>query len=144
MSYYVASEEELTSIASAIREKTGSAENLEFPDGFVSAISGIEIFEERENTRITPSQDKTIDPGETVVLGQLEVPSRTQAIKRVSPTSGYNPSNMQYYYNLSINNSTGVIAGVNFSIRNKTGSQITIEAGSMSVKLITYRPKVST
>lgn len=39
---YVVAEEQLKSIADAIREKTGTADGIVFPDGFVTAVSAIE------------------------------------------------------------------------------------------------------
>lgn len=41
MADYVVKEESLAGIADAIREKCGSSELFEFPDGFVEAIAGI-------------------------------------------------------------------------------------------------------
>ena len=42
MASYITNTEELTSIANAIREKGGTSEQLEFPDGFTNAIANIE------------------------------------------------------------------------------------------------------
>ena len=137
MSKFIVTEESLTNIANAIRSKTGNSEQLVFPDGFVNSISG--IFVETEIIITTPKQAKTIDPGSIVLLGQIEVPSHTKAIKRVSPTSGYNPSNFQHYYNLTLNNSTGEILGINFSLYNKTNKQLTVDVDALTVKVVLYR-----
>lgn len=42
MSEYLVTSEDLTAVADAIRAKSGGSESLEFPDGFVSEIDGIE------------------------------------------------------------------------------------------------------
>ena len=42
MSEYLVTSEDLTAVADAIREKSGGSESLEFPDGFVSEVEGIE------------------------------------------------------------------------------------------------------
>lgn len=43
MSRYFTTDEELTSVADAIREKSGISESFTFPDGFISAISQISV-----------------------------------------------------------------------------------------------------
>jgi hypothetical protein len=43
---YLIDKEDLTTVANAIREKTGSSGDLSFPDGFVSAIDNITSGEE--------------------------------------------------------------------------------------------------
>lgn len=42
MADYIATTEELTAVADAIRAKGGTSEQLMFPDGFVSAIGSLE------------------------------------------------------------------------------------------------------
>ena len=88
---YVVSGESLGSVANAIREKTGSPNQYKFPDGFVSAIEGIETEPTLQEKNVTPSteaQSVTPDEGydglskvdiEAVPVVELSVPSASIA-----------------------------------------------------------------
>lgn len=54
---YIALAEDLTSVANAIRQKTGESGNLTFPTAFVSAISGISVGLEYESGTWSPYSD---------------------------------------------------------------------------------------
>ena len=52
MSKYTVDGTELTAIADAIREKTGSSEQIEFPDGFETSISEISTVNPVDESRL--------------------------------------------------------------------------------------------
>lgn len=53
---YIATAEDLTSLANSIRSKTETSESLVFPAGFISAISGMQTGLEYESGTWTPSE----------------------------------------------------------------------------------------
>ena len=66
MTDYLVTDVELTAVADAIRGKAGTAGQLSFPDGFVSAIQGIQAestLQEKVVTPTTSQQDITPDSG---------------------------------------------------------------------------------
>ena len=66
MADYLVTNMELTAVADAIRDKAGTAGQLSFPDGFVSAIQGIQAestLQEKVVTPTTSQQDITPDSG---------------------------------------------------------------------------------
>ena len=66
MADYLVTDMELTAVADAIRDKAGTAGQLSFPDGFVSAIQGIQAestLQEKVVTPTTSQQDITPDSG---------------------------------------------------------------------------------
>ena len=63
---YLVTDMELTAVADAIRDKAGTAGQLSFPDGFVSAIQGIQAestLQEKVVIPTTSQQDITPDSG---------------------------------------------------------------------------------
>lgn len=66
MTDYLVTNTEMTAVADAIRGKAGTAGQLSFPDGFVSAIQGIQAestLQEKVVTPTTSQQDITPDSG---------------------------------------------------------------------------------
>ena len=66
MADYLVTNTEMTAVADAIRGKAGTAGQLSFPDGFVSAIQGIQAestLQEKVVTPTTSQQDITPDSG---------------------------------------------------------------------------------
>ena len=72
MANYIVSDTNLTAVANAIRTKGGTSEQLEFPDGFVSAIGDIqtgggvtvEALSVTENGTYTAPTGKAYSPRE--------------------------------------------------------------------------------
>lgn len=52
---YTVNAADLTTVADAIRAKTGTSEGLSFPDGFAAAIAGISTGAQVANGTITPT-----------------------------------------------------------------------------------------
>ena len=74
MAYYVTSDENLTSIADAIREKGGTLSSLSFPNEFISAIEAISGELPSQTKSATPTESaQTIVPDEGYTLSEVTV-----------------------------------------------------------------------
>ncbi len=74
MAYYVTSDDNLTAIADAIREKGGTVEELEFPNEFISAIEVISTELPTQTKSATPSESaQVIEPDEGHTLSEVTV-----------------------------------------------------------------------
>lgn len=62
---YAVNAADLTTVADAIRDKSGTSESLSFPDGFASAIAGISTGAQVASGSFTASKadSMTINPG---------------------------------------------------------------------------------
>lgn len=142
MSQFVVTEESLTSIADAIRSKTGSADPLAFPDDFVDGISGIPTLERTEYTYSVPSRETSVDSGQLVLLGQIMMKNRADKILDVFPVSGYDATDFQYCFTLQSSAGSGSgerIYAVNFMLYNKSNHGAVFPKDAMQVKVIGYK-----
>lgn len=74
MAYYVTSDETLTDLADAIREKGGTTDPLEFPDEFISAIDDISTELPTQTKSATPTESvQTITPDTGYTLSSVSV-----------------------------------------------------------------------
>lgn len=61
MAEYIVTDNELTSIADAIRAKSGTSESLAFPNGFINVIDAIETSEGGSESRKDLTEPKDVD-----------------------------------------------------------------------------------
>lgn len=138
MNKFIVTEESLTNIADAIRNKTGSSEPLAYPDDFIDGISGIETLEKVEYTYSIPAQETEIKPNELVLLGQISMGNRARAILDVFPVSGYDSTQFQFYY--LFQSSEEQVYSVKFMLYNKSSDYGAVfSKNAMSVKVISYK-----
>lgn len=85
MASYVATEEELTAVADAIREKGGTQAQLEWPDGYVDAIDAISSGGSTSNWTLIKSATLTVNTTATSAgtAGTIECGSAAWTDKNV-------------------------------------------------------------
>ena len=112
MANYIVSDTNLTAVANAIRTKGGTSEQLEFPDGFVSAIGDIqtgggvtvEALSVTENGTYTAPTGKAYSPvtvnvsgggtDDLLLLEQGQLTTRTSTATSISNYAFYDCSNL--------------------------------------------------
>lgn len=80
MANYIATTEELTAVADAIRAKGGTSELLVFPDGFVSAIDDIQAGGGNASTFVVSARAYFPTVRKAQVNNVITIPVTTSAI----------------------------------------------------------------
>ena len=101
MTYYLAEEQALSSIADAIREKTNNEEELSFPSGFIQSIGDIETSNPIELIPLTISANDIYTAPEGKAYDSIiaEVPTGYEVFKSIieqTATSPVLPDNLTY------------------------------------------------
>lgn len=74
MTIYLTNDEDLTSVADAIREKGGTSAALTYPSEFISAIAAIETTPDTQTKTVNPSESiQTVEPDSGKLLSSVTV-----------------------------------------------------------------------
>lgn len=100
MAEYLVHSDDLTAVADAIREKGGTSELLQFPDGFVSAVDAIETGSsaDRLTQMVRGELTEFVDPNITTISqGYLFTHNTKVALVDLPNAEGTSPSYSFYY-----------------------------------------------